>query len=211
MSKKNTNIKKSNNQFTKGIYELFRYLDSKVTVMNTSKVFAGLMIVILNISSKFVTIKLSKTMEGYLKYTFSRDVLVFAICWVGSRDIYVAIALTALFIFMVDYLLNEDSSLCMLSKGFKDYHISLVEGNTTITEEEIKKAKEVLEKAEQQTQEGAAGSMKTSDNTDKKFASASTTSTGRTVGAKNTGGSFSSNRATSSGRSNQQQNMPNLT
>lgn len=152
MSKKLPSRQNSNNQLMNSMQNLFNYLNTKVSTLNTSKVFAGLMIVILNISSKFVTIKLSKTMEGYLKYTFSRDILVFAICWVGSRDIYIAIILTCVFIFMIDYILNEESSLCCLSKGFTDYHISLVEGNTTITDEELKRARELIEKAEKQNE-----------------------------------------------------------
>lgn len=153
----------SKSPFMQGITKVFNYLDSKINVLNTSKIFAGLMIVILNISSKFVTIKLSKTMEGYLKYTFSRDVLVFAICWVGSRDIYVAFILTAIFIFFVDFLLNEDSFLCVLSDNFKQHHISLVEGNTTITDEQIKQAKEILEKAEQQQKMETTNNVNTTE------------------------------------------------
>lgn len=166
-----TTVKKGgyNSSFMRGIKQLFTYLDSKVNVLNTSKVFAGLMIVILNISSKFVTIKLSKTMESYLKYTFSRDVLVFAICWVGSRDIYVAIILTAIFIFFVDFLFNEDSSLCILSDKFKEHHISLIEGNTTITDEQIKQAKELLEKAEKQKTQETNNAVNTTDSVSQTF------------------------------------------
>jgi len=47
--------------------------------LNQSKMFAGVMIVIINIASKFVTFKVSKTVESYLKFTFSRHLLVFAV------------------------------------------------------------------------------------------------------------------------------------
>jgi predicted tellurium resistance membrane protein TerC len=90
-------------------------------------------------------------MEAYLKYTFSRNILVFSIAWMGTRDIYIAIIITALFIFMVDYLLNEDSVLCCLPESFTTYHTSLMDEN--ISEDEIKKAKELLEKAEKQKEE----------------------------------------------------------
>lgn len=133
------------------IYDLLKYLNNHVYAINNSKLFAGLIIIILNISSKFVTIKLSKSMEAYLKYTFSRNVLVFAIAWMGTRDIYIAILITCLFIFLVDYLLNEESSMCCLSENFTDYHVSLLDD--TVSEEDIKKAKDVLEKAEKQKEE----------------------------------------------------------
>jgi len=128
------------------------YANTHVVALNQSKIFAGIMIVIINIASKFVTINMSKTMESYLKYTFSRDVLVFAITWMGTRDIYVAIGLTLLFIIIVDYLFNEQSRFCCLTESFKNYHISKLEGmdNRMPTAEEITKAKSVLEKANMQ-------------------------------------------------------------
>ena len=55
----------------KSVYDIFTYVNNNITSLNNSKIFAGLMIIILNIASKFVTIKLSKTMESYLKHTFS--------------------------------------------------------------------------------------------------------------------------------------------
>ena len=133
------------------IWDLFKYLNNHVYAINNSKLFAGLIIIILNISSKFVTIRLSKSMEAYLKYTFSRNILVFSIAWMGTRDIYIALIITALFIFLVDYLLNEDSVLCCLPESFTTYHTSLMDEN--ISEEEIKKAEELLEKAKKQKAE----------------------------------------------------------
>ena len=106
--------------------------------------FAGLIIIILNISSKFVTIKLSKSMESYLKFTFSRDILVFAMAWMGTRDIYIAALIMIVFSICVDYLLNEESRFCCLPESFTGYHIEKME-NMTPTPEEIEKAKRVLE------------------------------------------------------------------
>ena len=126
------------------------YLHNNIKAMNDSKIFAGLMIITLNIASKFVTIKLSKTMESYLKYTFSRDILVFAITWMGTRDIYIALFITLVFILCMDFLLNEDSMFCVLPEQFTDYHISLATNNEIVSPEEIKKAREVLERAEKQ-------------------------------------------------------------
>lgn len=128
------------------------YAHNHVTALNQSKIFAGLMIVIINIASKFVTFNMSKTMESYLKYTFSRDILVFAITWMGTRDIYVAIGLTLIFIIVVDFLFNEQSKFCCLTESFTNYHISKLEGmdNRIPSTDEIAKAKIVLEKANMQ-------------------------------------------------------------
>ena len=130
------------------------YLHSHIDRINNSKVFAGLMIISLNILSKHVNLGLSKAMESYLKYTFSRQLLVFTIAWIGTRDIYVALFITMVFSIFTDYLFNEDSAFCILSEDFRDYHSTLIENDTKqtdkITDDEIKKANEVLEKAKKQ-------------------------------------------------------------
>jgi hypothetical protein len=88
-------------------------------------------------------------MEAYLKYTFSRQILVFAIAWMGTRDIYTALIITFIFIILSEYLFHEDSMFCCLPESFKNYHMSLLE-NTEITEEDIIKARMVLEKVDMQ-------------------------------------------------------------
>jgi hypothetical protein len=140
------NLKKYINKTADNI---FKSLNDTVTVMNTSKIFAGIMIIILNVASKFVTIKVGKTMESYLKFTFSKHILLFAMAWMGTRDIYAALIISISFIILTDYLFHEDSPFCCLPTSFKDYHLTLLE-NSEVTEDDIAKAKQVLEKAEKQ-------------------------------------------------------------
>lgn len=127
-------------------------LDNQINILNNSKIFAGVMIILLNLSTRFVNFKLSKTTEAYLKNTFSTQVLVFAIAWMGSRDIYIALIVTAIFILFTEYLFNEDSEFCIFSEEFKDYHNAKQEREKEeaeeVTEEDIIKAKRVLEKAQ---------------------------------------------------------------
>ena len=69
----------------------FGYVYNHIKAINDSKLFAGLIVIILNVSSKFTTVPISKTMESYLKNTFSRHILVFAIAWMGTRDVFIAL------------------------------------------------------------------------------------------------------------------------
>ena len=82
----------------------------------------------------------------YLKHTLSKLIVVFAIAWMGTRDIYIALFITILFSVLIDYAFNEDSEFCCLPESFTNYHLDL----DKVTDEDIKKAKEVLEKAEKQ-------------------------------------------------------------
>jgi hypothetical protein len=89
-------------------------------------------------------------MESYFKYTFSRQILVFAIAWMGTRDIYVALFITCCFIIVTEYLFHEESDYFILSEEFRDYHIGLLDNDPEVTEEDIRKAKAILEKAKKQ-------------------------------------------------------------
>jgi len=145
---------KNKNSIGKSINDFLQKLHNNITVLNGSKIFAGFMIIVLQISSRFVTIKLSKTMESYLKYTFSRQLLVFSIAWMGTRDIYIAFFITFIFTLCAEYLFNEDSVFCVLSENFSEYHKTLVDNETNnsekVTDDEIQKAKDILEKAKKQ-------------------------------------------------------------
>ena len=121
----------------------FKDMHNKILDLNTSKMFAGLMIITLNIASKFVTFKFGKTAEMYLKYTFSRQILVFAMAWMGTRDIYVAAGLTLVFIFLFDFLFNENSSLCVLPNELKEYYQNIDE---EISHDDYVKAKTTVDK-----------------------------------------------------------------
>ena len=141
--------KKRTNEST--IYKIFSYLNNSVRSMNNSKIFAGIMIILMNVASKFVNFRLSKTMESYLKHTFSRDILVFAAAWMGTRDIYIALIITILFMICVNYLFNENSRFCCLSEQFTTYHAELVKQD--VSEDDAKKAREVLSLYEEKMRE----------------------------------------------------------
>tara|TARA_B100000886_G_C20383422_1_gene474955 strand:+ start:694 stop:1164 length:471 start_codon:yes stop_codon:yes gene_type:complete len=136
--------------------KLLTSLNNTVQSLNKSKVFAGLMIITLNVASRFVTIKMSKTMQSYLKFTFSRYVLVFAISWMGTRDIYIALAITVLFVILFEYLLDEESNFYIFSEEFKDYQKSKSEDEEDekeVTDEDLKKAEKTIERAKKQKNE----------------------------------------------------------
>ena len=132
-----------------------QYLHNYIKSINDSKIFAGIMIITLNIVSRFVDIKLSKSMESFLKYTYSKYILVFTIAWMGTRDIYIALGIMFLYIISIDFLLEDDSMFCILPEGFKQYHNEIEEineENKEVSEEEVKKAEKVLERANKQKQ-----------------------------------------------------------
>jgi hypothetical protein len=43
-----------------------------------------------------------------MKWSISKQILIFAMAWMGTRDIYAALGLTAVFTILSDYLFNEE-------------------------------------------------------------------------------------------------------
>jgi len=85
--------------------------------INESKLFAGLMMIFLNIGSRYITIELSKSQKEYLTNSILRQVLVFAVAFIGTRDLIIALVLTAVFTILVDGLFHEDSKISVLPKS----------------------------------------------------------------------------------------------
>jgi len=83
-----------------------------------------------------------------MKYTVSKQLLIFSMAWMGTRDIYTALGLTAVFTILSDYLFNEESPLCMVPHKYRVLH-KLIDTNDdgAVTEPELSAAIAVLEKA----------------------------------------------------------------
>jgi hypothetical protein len=130
---------------------MFKSINESVNSLNSSMFFAGIMMLTLNIGSRYVQLNLSPSAESYLKYAITKEFLVFTIAWMGTRNIYVALTLTATFVILADYGLNDKSNFCILPEKFKKLQNSIDTNNDKIISElEIKNAMEILEKAKKQ-------------------------------------------------------------
>ena len=117
--------------------------------LNSSKYFTGIVMIMLNIGSRFVEIKLSDSMEQYIKYNIAREVLIFSMAWMGTRDIIVALVLTAVFVVLSNFLLNAKSNLCILPN--KTQYLNIDKNRDgVINDVEINQAIQLLEKAKKQ-------------------------------------------------------------
>jgi len=128
--------------------KVLQEIHKQVLSLNNSKFFAGVIMILLNIGSKYITIELSKNQEQYMKHYIGRVLLLFAISWMGTHDIYTSLILTGSFIAMTEYLFNEESSFCILPSYLKRFNHVLDKNNDdVVSEQEIQTAIKVLEKA----------------------------------------------------------------
>ena len=118
--------------------------------ISTNKLFIGLMMIFMNIGSRYIEIKLTKGQEMIVK-NIAREVLIFTIAFMGSRDILIALIITAVFIILSNFVFNENSKFCILPKRFKKLNdVMDLDGDGRVSEEELKKAYDTLKKAKQQ-------------------------------------------------------------
>ena len=119
--------------------------------INSSKIFAGLVLLSLNLFSKFITIKLSDNQEDFIKNAFGRQLLIFSIAWLGTREVFTALGITAIFVVLADNLLNENSDFYILPKPLTELKDAVdLNNDGIISDKEIETAINVLNKAKKQ-------------------------------------------------------------
>ena len=129
----------------------FMGLSNMLTNINSSKLLVGVMLLLINIGSKYVEMNFSKTQEEALRNGLGRELLIFAMLFMGTHDIIISILMTAAFIILANYLFNEECKYCIIPKSLRKIS-SYVDRNkdNIITPDEEKKALEILKKAEEQ-------------------------------------------------------------
>jgi len=138
------------------LFNSVSYVNHHIMYLNNSKFFAGVVMILLNVGSKFITIQFSKSTEEYMKWSVSKQLLVFAMAWMGTRDIYTALGLTAVFTILSEYLFNEEHPLCIVPHKYRVLH-KLVDTNEdgVVSEPELSAAIAVLEKSKREKQRKA--------------------------------------------------------
>jgi hypothetical protein len=146
-------VKKEEKASSNIFYNAFHYVNTHVVFLNSSKFFAGVIMILLNVGSKFISIQFSKSTEEYMKWSVTKQLLVFAMAWMGTRDIYTALGLTAVFTILSDYLFNEESALCVVPHKHRVLH-KLMDTNNDgeVSEIELASAVAILEKAKKEKQ-----------------------------------------------------------
>ena len=119
-------------------------LDKTIKNLNSSKYFAGLMILFLNLSSRYLALELSETQEQMLSNKLIRRFIIFTVVFVSTRDIWVSMIVTAVFIILVSGLFNENSKYCIMTKPVIKQ----------VTPDDVTEAKKVLKLYELQKKAG---------------------------------------------------------
>lgn len=132
--------------------KLTKYIEDSINSINNSKYIFGILMILLNVISKYVSVKFTKVQEAYIKNLLGRQLIIFTVAFVACRDVVVSLMLTLFFILFIDYLLNEESSCCIIPKSIqlqlRELEESLLlDDDEYPSDEEIEKAQKILDKA----------------------------------------------------------------
>jgi len=80
-----------------------------VNYMASSPFFIGIMMLLLNIGSRYITHEFSDNDKEYSDNILLRRLAIFAVCFIGTRDVVVSLLLTAGFVILASGFLRGKS------------------------------------------------------------------------------------------------------
>lgn len=132
--------------------------------LNDSKLLMGIIMIFLNVGSKYIELGFSKTQEQALRNGLGREILIFAVAFTATKDLVLAIIITASFVILSDVLFHEESRFCLMPERMKRIS-KLVDKNKdgVISKEEAERAIKILENANKNTNNDKSSSIESFD------------------------------------------------
>lgn len=87
-----------------------------IHMLNNSKYFSGITMLLLNLGSKYVPLDLSHNQEKFLNSAIIRRVVLFTIFFMATKDIIISIILTIAFVVLFGNMLNEKSKFSVVGR-----------------------------------------------------------------------------------------------
>ena len=106
--------------------------------LNSSKLFSVFIIFIMNIGSKYMAKDVPVAVDLIFENFWARMLVVFCIAFVSTRDIFMSLIITLLFIILFTYILNEKSSSCIIKKKIDNYKMK------NISEQDVVRAYQII-------------------------------------------------------------------
>ncbi len=112
--------------------------------LNNSKFFAGILMILMNLGSKYISLELSESQDEFFSNVVIRRIMIFTVVFIATKDIIVSFIITACFIILVSGLFNQNSKYCLIRDNSPQTKI--------ISKEQVEKAKKIIMKYEKQRQ-----------------------------------------------------------
>lgn len=80
---------------------LVEYFQDQTDILNENKYFIGLMMIMVNIGSRFIIDELNQEHINFIKNSYFRRIVIFAVIFMATRDILISFVVTGLFVILV--------------------------------------------------------------------------------------------------------------
>jgi hypothetical protein len=116
-------------------------IDNTLTILSNSKIFIGLIVVFVNLGSKYIPIDMPTNIDKiFTKYFVLRVIVLYSIFFMTTRDIKISLLLLLLFLIFIKYIVNENSNFCL---------ININSNSNKITDLEYENAKNIIKSYEE--------------------------------------------------------------
>ena len=87
--------------------------------LNENKYFIGIMMILVNIGSRFIISELSDEHKKLINNKILRRIFIFSVFFMATRDLSISLLLTVMFVFLISELFNENSDYSLIEKEEK--------------------------------------------------------------------------------------------
>jgi hypothetical protein len=84
-------------------------MERYIQFIENSPMFAGVMMLLLNIGSRYITHEYSDNDEEYMQNIILRRISIFAVCFIGTRSVITSMLLTAAFVILASGIFRGKS------------------------------------------------------------------------------------------------------
>ena len=106
---------------------------SIIHTLNNSKFFAGILMILMNLGSKYISLELSETQDEFFSNIVIRRIMIFVVIFIATKDVVTSLIITACFVILVSGLFNENSKFCLIRNNCKQttilkyrYHLIVI-------------------------------------------------------------------------------------
>jgi hypothetical protein len=94
-------------------------VDAFLFELATNKFFNAFIMIMMNIGGKYLALELPSNVDKLFQtHQVLRYVVIFAICFMATRDIKIAIFIALIVIIVLRYVLNESSMYCLVKEEY---------------------------------------------------------------------------------------------
>jgi len=79
---------------------VLKHIHNVAGFLNTNTLFAGIMLLTLNVGGRFIIHEIEGTDDEYAQNIFLRRLAIFAVCFVGTKDLVTSVILAASFVIL---------------------------------------------------------------------------------------------------------------